>query len=80
TASSTSSSPSSIQQQTNQFIQPQQLYSSLDQQQQQQKQQHQPFGPIGSHRTQMPITADVTFSENPLQMRTKFNRTLSANS
>ncbi|CAF5117577.1 unnamed protein product, partial [Rotaria magnacalcarata] len=40
----------------------------------------QPFGPIGSHRTQMPITADVTFSENPLQMRTKFNRTLSANS
>jgi hypothetical protein len=73
TASSTSSSPSSIKQQTNQFIQPQQLFTSLDQQQQK------PFGPIGSNRTQIPATADVTYNENPLQMRTKFNRTLSAN-
>jgi hypothetical protein len=87
TTSSTSSSPSSIKQQTTQFIQPQQLFTSLDhqQQQQQQKQQQQqqqqqkPFGPIGSHRTQIPTTADVTYNENPLQMRTKFNRTLSAN-
>ncbi|CAF2610235.1 unnamed protein product [Rotaria sp. Silwood2] len=75
TTSSTSSSPSSIKQQTHQFIQPQQLFNSLEQQQQQQ----QPFGPIGSHRTQIPATADVTFNENPLQMRSKFNRTLSAN-
>ncbi|CAF3555455.1 unnamed protein product [Rotaria sp. Silwood1] len=73
TTSSTSSSPSSIKQQTNQFIQPQQLFNSLEQQQQQ------PFGPIGSHRTQIPTTADVTFHDNSLQMRTKFNRTLSAN-
>jgi hypothetical protein len=75
TTSSTSSSPSSIKQQNNQYIQPQQLFTSLEQQQQQQ-----PFGPIGSHRTQIPTTADVTYNENPLQMRTKFNRTLSANS
>ena len=75
TASSTSSSPSSIKQQSNQFIHPQQLFTSLEQQQQ----QHKPFGPIGSHRPPVPNTADVTYSENPLQMRTKFNRTLSAN-
>jgi hypothetical protein len=80
TTSSTSSSPSSIKQQTNQYTQPQQLFTSLDQQQQQQQQQQQkPFGPIGSHRTQIPATADVTYNENPVQMRTKFNRTLSAN-
>jgi hypothetical protein len=41
----TGSSPSSIKQQTNQFIQPQQLFTSLDQQQQKS------FGPIGSNRT-----------------------------
>ncbi|UJR22944.1 hypothetical protein I4U23_025971 [Adineta vaga] len=77
TTSSTSSSPSSIKQQANQFIPPQQLFTTLDQQQQQQRSQ--PFGPIGSHRAQMPTTTDVTYTENPLQMRTKFNRTLSAN-
>ncbi|CAF4160406.1 unnamed protein product, partial [Adineta steineri] len=75
TTSSTSSSPSSIKQQTNQFIPPQQLFTSLDQQQQQQK----PFGPIGSHRAPVPTSNDGTYNENSLQMRTKFNRTLSAN-
>ncbi|CAF4500808.1 unnamed protein product, partial [Rotaria magnacalcarata] len=39
TASSTSSSPSSLKQQTNQFIQPQPLFTTLEQQK--------PFGPIG---------------------------------
>ena len=67
TTSSTSSSPSSIKQQANQ-----QGFNSLEQQQK-------PFGPIGSHRTPIPTTADGTYNENPMQMRTKFNRTLSAN-
>ena len=65
TTSSTSSSPSSMKQQTQPLI-------SLDQ-------QPKPFGPIGSHRMPMPATTDASFNENPLQMRTKFNRTLSAN-
>lgn len=74
--SSTSSSPSSIKQQNTQFIQPpQQAFTPVEQQPQQQQQ---PFGPIGSHRPPVPNTADVTYTENPLQMRTKFNRTLSA--
>ena len=71
--SSTSSSPSSIKQQNTQYTQPpQQAFTPIEQQQQ-------PFGPIGSHRPPVPNTADVTYTENPLQMRTKFNRTLSAN-
>ncbi|CAF1355808.1 unnamed protein product [Adineta ricciae] len=74
TASSTSSSPSSIKQQTNQLIPPQQLFTSVDQQQQQ------PFGPIGAHRPAMPLTTDVSCTDSPLQMRAKFSRTLSANS
>jgi hypothetical protein len=68
TASSTSSSPSSLKQQTHPSI-------SLDQ-------QPKPFGPIGSHRMPLPPpppTTDASFTENPLQMRAKFNRTLSAN-
>ena len=76
TASSTSSSPSSIKQQSNQYIQPPQFHAPLDQQQQQQQQ---PFGAIGSQRTQIPATADVTYSDNPMQMRANFNRALSAN-
>lgn len=78
--SSTSSSPSSVKQQNTQFIQPtppqqQQVFTPIEQQQQ----PPQPFGAIGSHRPPVPNTADVTYTENPLQMRTKFNRTLSAN-
>jgi hypothetical protein len=59
TGSSTSSSPSSLQQQSSHFIQPQPLFPTLDQQK--------PFGPIGSHR--IPITTD----ENPLQIPPKFS-------
>ncbi|CAF3550465.1 unnamed protein product [Rotaria socialis] len=59
TASSTSSSPSSLKQQTNQFIQPQPLFPTLEQQK--------PFGPIGSHRT--PISTD----DIGLQMPSKFS-------
>lgn len=68
TASSTSSSPSSLKQQTHSSI-------SLDQ-------QPKPFGVIGSHRMPLPpapTTTDASFAENALQMRAKFNRTLSAN-
>ena len=43
------------------------------------KQQQKPLGPIGSHRMQIPSTTDVGYTENPIQMRTNFNRTLSAN-
>ena len=67
TASSTSSSPSSLKQQTHPSM-------SIDQ-------QPKPFGAIGSHRMPLPppTTTDASFTENPLQMRAKFNRTLSAN-
>ena len=73
TTSSSSSSPSSIKQQNTQFIQPPQVFTSIEQQQQK------PFGAIGSHRPPVPTTADVNYNENSLQMRPKFNRTLSAN-